>query len=336
MWKCGVRSPPPPSNIWIISFHNPCYSVRRSSFWSAADLPASRWSTGPMFWNGWGRSSSVGTSFCSRTRCRTQSLHLSPEYWNIQFLKHLFKMSVCMITNPRPLRSSRSRPRWAVGSPFVGRHRRSWKFASTCSCGVPTRRLCWWPCRVFDTSARRPTSAAPPTRSLSRPSCPITPLSVNWPLSATWWELVSSCLLQHHWLNESPFFSSGVLVSHINDCLFLGVWCTGRSTLQKRVMALLRRIEHPTPGNIEVMFSLVRIVRVFNGFHVNTWSISCHLCVCLNVCWFQLQAWEETHSKWDQATKQILNSPKNKADDGQVSFLSPCEVDVGISFTFSS
>ncbi|XP_061682384.1 neurofibromin isoform X4 [Syngnathoides biaculeatus] len=55
---------------------------------------------------------------------------------------------------------------------------------------------------------------------------------------------------------------------------------TGRSTLQKRVMALLRRIEHPTPGNIE--------------------------------------AWEDTYTKWDQATKQILNFPKNKADDGQV------------------
>ncbi|XP_075993756.1 neurofibromin isoform X2 [Genypterus blacodes] len=54
---------------------------------------------------------------------------------------------------------------------------------------------------------------------------------------------------------------------------------TGRSTLQKRVMALLRRIEHPTPGNIE--------------------------------------AWEDTYSKWDQVTKQILNFPKNKADDGQ-------------------
>uniref|UniRef100_A0A671VT64 Neurofibromin n=1 Tax=Sparus aurata TaxID=8175 RepID=A0A671VT64_SPAAU len=54
---------------------------------------------------------------------------------------------------------------------------------------------------------------------------------------------------------------------------------TGRSTLQKRVMALLRRVEHPTPGNIE--------------------------------------AWEDTYSKWDQATKQILNFPKNKADDGQ-------------------
>ncbi|KAF6735969.1 Neurofibromin [Oryzias melastigma] len=54
---------------------------------------------------------------------------------------------------------------------------------------------------------------------------------------------------------------------------------TGRSSLQKRVMALLRRIEHPTPGNME--------------------------------------AWEDTYTKWDQATKQILNFPKNKADDGQ-------------------
>ncbi|KAM6933556.1 neurofibromin-like isoform 2-T2 [Xenentodon cancila] len=54
---------------------------------------------------------------------------------------------------------------------------------------------------------------------------------------------------------------------------------TGRSTLQKRVMALLRRIEHPTPGNIE--------------------------------------AWEDTHSKWEQVTKQILTFTKNRADDGQ-------------------
>lgn len=36
---------------------------------------------------------------------------------------------------------------------------------------------------------------------------------------------------------------------------------TGRSTLQKRVMALLRRIEHPTPGNIEVRLRLADIVR---------------------------------------------------------------------------
>ncbi|XP_051717328.1 neurofibromin isoform X1 [Ctenopharyngodon idella] len=54
---------------------------------------------------------------------------------------------------------------------------------------------------------------------------------------------------------------------------------TGRNTLQKRVMALLRRIKHPTAGNIE--------------------------------------AWEDTHAKWEQATKQIINHPKNKVEDGQ-------------------
>uniref|UniRef100_A0A672PGP8 Neurofibromin 1 n=1 Tax=Sinocyclocheilus grahami TaxID=75366 RepID=A0A672PGP8_SINGR len=54
---------------------------------------------------------------------------------------------------------------------------------------------------------------------------------------------------------------------------------TGRNTLQKRVMALLRRIKHPTAGNVE--------------------------------------AWEDTHAKWEQATKHILNHPKNKVEDGQ-------------------
>ncbi|KAM4796529.1 neurofibromin isoform 2-T2 [Rhinophrynus dorsalis] len=55
---------------------------------------------------------------------------------------------------------------------------------------------------------------------------------------------------------------------------------TGRAALQKRVMALLRRIEHPTAGNTE--------------------------------------AWEDTHAKWEQATKLILNFPKAKLEDGQV------------------
>ncbi|KAL0994193.1 hypothetical protein UPYG_G00119000 [Umbra pygmaea] len=54
---------------------------------------------------------------------------------------------------------------------------------------------------------------------------------------------------------------------------------TGRSALQKRVMALLRRIEHPTAGNTE--------------------------------------AWEDTHAKWEQATKLILTHPKTKLEDGQ-------------------
>ncbi|XP_053130571.1 neurofibromin isoform X2 [Hemicordylus capensis] len=58
------------------------------------------------------------------------------------------------------------------------------------------------------------------------------------------------------------------------------VMSTGRAALQKRVMALLRQIEHPTAGNTE--------------------------------------AWEDTHLKWETATKLILNYPKTKLEDGQV------------------
>lgn len=84
--------------------------------------------------------------------------------------------------------------------------------------------------------------------------------------------------------------------------------CVGRSTLQKRVMALLRRIEHPTAGNIEVKSSFVLVSKesllavLFSNFYV-----------------YQPQAWEDTHAKWEQATKQILNHPKNKVEDGQAS-----------------
>lgn len=59
-------------------------------------------------------------------------------------------------------------------------------------------------------------------------------------------------------------------------------------------------------------------------FFISRFLFAC-LCVIFDVqfivCWFHLQAWEDTYSKWDQATKQILNFPKNKADDGQVSML---------------
>ncbi|XP_076842769.1 neurofibromin isoform X1 [Brachyhypopomus gauderio] len=61
---------------------------------------------------------------------------------------------------------------------------------------------------------------------------------------------------------------------------------TGRSALQKRVMALLRRIEHPTPGNTE--------------------------------------AWEDTHAKWEHATKLILTHPKTKLEDCQVRRMRTC------------
>uniref|UniRef100_A0A8B9GT26 Neurofibromin n=1 Tax=Astyanax mexicanus TaxID=7994 RepID=A0A8B9GT26_ASTMX len=67
--------------------------------------------------------------------------------------------------------------------------------------------------------------------------------------------------------------------SYLNSLFLLSLLCLGRSALQKRVMALLRRIEHPTPGNTE--------------------------------------AWEDTHAKWEHATKLILNHPKTKLEDCQ-------------------
>ncbi|CAM9328811.1 unnamed protein product, partial [Lampetra planeri] len=80
-----------------------------------------------------------------------------------------------------------------------------------------------------------------------------------------------------------------VSVHHVlpnyNTCMEFGssanLVSTGHVALQKRVMALLRRIEHPTSGNTE--------------------------------------AWEETHLRWEQTTKQLLNYPKTKVEDGQVS-----------------
>lgn len=75
-------------------------------------------------------------------------------------------------------------------------------------------------------------------------------------------------------------------------------------------MALLRRVEHPTPGNIEVTFSP----------SLSSGSFLSAAVVCLIVV-FSRQAWEDTYAKWEQATKQILNFPKNKADDGQVGML---------------
>ncbi|KZS14138.1 Neurofibromin [Daphnia magna] len=57
------------------------------------------------------------------------------------------------------------------------------------------------------------------------------------------------------------------------------VLTTGRAALQKRIMTLLRKIEHCTPG-------------------------------CL-------QAWEDTFKNWDIATKQLQSYPKARVEEGQ-------------------
>lgn len=135
-------------------------------------------------------------------------------------------------------------------------------------------------------------------------------------------------------------------------------------------MALLRRVEHPTPGNIEVLvfcFHILLLNVCFVFCKIGSFEVLFSCGVTLNVlynvrfnavlitfpdcsptkntniksfftryltnqlfqfsifnthfafpCWF-FKAWEDTYAKWDQSTKQILNFPKNKGDDGQVS-----------------
>ena len=56
--------------------------------------------------------------------------------------------------------------------------------------------------------------------------------------------------------------------------IILCVSFVGRAVLQKRIMALLRKIDQPTPGNS--------------------------------------QAWEETFRNWDQSTRSLVNFPKSK------------------------
>ena len=108
---------------------------------------------------------------------------------------------------------------------------------------------------------------------------------------------------------------------------FTSYFLPGRSTLQKRVMALLRRIEHPTPGNIEVRFdtfafkncrNLLNDFCLFNYTCFSTWGNGFKVIDLTAFIFVYNQAWEDTFGKWDQSTKHILNFPKNKADDGQV------------------
>ncbi|KAK6475592.1 neurofibromin isoform X1 [Huso huso] len=85
--------------------------------------------------------------------------------------------------------------------------------------------------------------------------------------------------------NILPNYNTFIEFASVSNMMSTGnltqfVLPAGRAALQKRVMALLRRIEHPTAGNTE--------------------------------------AWEDTYAKWDQATKLILNYPKTRIEDGQV------------------
>lgn len=58
------------------------------------------------------------------------------------------------------------------------------------------------------------------------------------------------------------------------------VLTTGRAVLQKRIMALLRKIDQPTSGNT--------------------------------------QAWEETFRNWECSNRSLINYPKTKLEDGMI------------------
>uniref|UniRef100_A0A8C7M0E3 Neurofibromin 1 n=1 Tax=Oncorhynchus kisutch TaxID=8019 RepID=A0A8C7M0E3_ONCKI len=59
---------------------------------------------------------------------------------------------------------------------------------------------------------------------------------------------------------------------------------TGRSTLQKRVMALLRRIEHPTTGNTEVLSLITSLYTSILGFRFEWINMTGFLCALGGVC----------------------------------------------------
>ena len=70
---------------------------------------------------------------------------------------------------------------------------------------------------------------------------------------------------------------------------------TGRAALQKRIMALLRKIESCTYG---------------------VWQVMCYLARCPGVFTYcgLLQAWEDTFMNWESSTKHLSQYPKTKDD----------------------
>lgn len=92
----------------------------------------------------------------------------------------------------------------------------------------------------------------------------------------------------------------------------------------------------------------LELLEALSGSHlISLFLFFCQHMVCFQLIYF-LKAWDDTYSKWDQTTKQILNFPKSKADDVQVSsfifsvnllatsslFLDWCQEVAGTHFTY--
>lgn len=80
----------------------------------------------------------------------------------------------------------------------------------------------------------------------------------------------------------------------------------GRAALQKRIMTLLRKIEHCVNGvqPVSTIHILPSIARESKSNPELEFPFS--------------QAWEETFRNWDQTCRQLTNYPKTKTEDGQV------------------
>ncbi|XP_058804864.1 neurofibromin [Phymastichus coffea] len=94
-------------------------------------------------------------------------------------------------------------------------------------------------------------------------------------------EVAVTCLLPNFHLYVELAQASTVLTTASGESRFwYRDYCFGRAALQKRIMSLLRKIEH-----------------CVNGVQ---------------------PAWEETFRNWEQTCRQLINHPKTKTDDGQV------------------
>lgn len=98
---------------------------------------------------------------------------------------------------------------------------------------------------------------------------------------------------------------------------------SGRAALQKRIMALLRKLEHcvngvqPVSAFIYIFMYfcyqwLLMLVNICYYFNIRVMG------VCL-ICFVDYeQAWEETFRNWDVLTKILTSYPKTKLEDGSL------------------
>lgn len=90
----------------------------------------------------------------------------------------------------------------------------------------------------------------------------------------------------------------------------------GRAALQKRIMALLRKIDQHTSGNSQVKYFCRHFLDYIHGFglyHVILLFILFLFfnCCCLIPLFHLKQAWDDTFRNWEVITQYLENYPKD-------------------------